>query len=132
MSATKWFPPGSGSVQGCHITTLLSDGRLLFVGGSMNNGNPQDPIPRTVKVFNRFTNSWALVADINIGRWYPGIVRLPDERMLIIGGEQNGAPGRTNTCEIYNPVTNTWTMTGSFALPTEIPPSFLLYTGEVF
>lgn len=132
MSATKWFPPGSGSVQGCHITTLLTDGRLLFVGGSMNNGNPRDPIPRTVKVFNRFTNSWAQVAQINIGRWYPGIVRLPDERLLVVGGELDGPTGRTNTCEIYDPVANTWTMTGSFNLPTEIPPTFMLYTGEVF
>ena len=132
VSATKWFPPGSGSVQGCHVTTLLTDGRLLFVGGSMNNGNPQDPIPRTVKVFNRFTNSWAQVAQINIGRWYPGIVRLPDERLLVVGGELDGPTGRTNTCEIYDPVANTWTMTGSFNLPTEIPPTFILYTGEVF
>lgn len=132
VSATKWFPPGSGSVQGCHVTTLLTDGRLLFVGGSMNNGNPQDPIPRTVKVFDRFTNTWAQVAQINIGRWYPGIVRLPDERILIVGGELDGPTGRTNTCEIYDPVANTWTMTGSFNLPTEIPPTFMLYTGEVF
>ena len=34
------------------------------------------------------------------------------------------APGGTPT--------NTWTMTGSFNLPTEVPPTFLLYTGEVF
>lgn len=132
VSLSKWFPPGSGSVQGCHVTTLLTDGRLLFVGGSMNNGNPQDPIPRTVKVFNRFTNAWAQVAQINIGRWYPGIVRLPDERILIVGGELDGPTGRTNTCEIYDPVANTWTMTGAFSLPTEIPPTFMLYTGEVF
>ena len=64
----------------------------------MNNGNPQDPIPRTVKVFNRFINSWAQVAQINIGRWYPGIVRLPDERLLVVGGELDGPTGRTNTC----------------------------------
>ena len=132
VSAFKWFPPGSGSVQGCHVTSLLSDGRLLFVGGSMNNGNPQDPIPRTVKVFNRFINSWAQVAQINIGRWYPGIVRLPDERLLVVGGELDGPTGRTNTCEIYDPVANTWTMTGSFNLPTEITPTFMLYTGEFF
>lgn len=132
VSATKWFPPGSGAVQGCHVTSLLSDGRLLFVGGSMNNGNPQDPIPRTVKAFNRFTNSWSQVEPINIGRWYPGIVRLPDERILIVGGELDGPTGRTNSCEIYDPVANSWTMTGSFNLPTEVPPTFMLYTGEVF
>jgi hypothetical protein len=52
--------------------------------------------------------------------------------MLILGGELNDPGfGRTNTCEVYDPVTNTWTMTGSFNLPTEIPPAVVLFTGEV-
>jgi len=60
-------------------------------------------------------------------------VRLPDERLLlVVGGELDGPSGRTNTCEIYDPLANTWTMTGSFNLPTEIPPTFMLYTDEVF
>ena len=72
------------------------------------------------------------VAQINIGRWYPGIVRLPDEHLLVVGGEPDGPTGPTNKCEIYDPVANTWTTTGSFNLATKPPPPFILYSGEVF
>src|SRR4030095_13678847 len=58
LSQTRWFPPGSGSEQGCHVTTMLTNGHLFVVGGSMG-GNPQDPIPRTVKLYNRTTNAWS-------------------------------------------------------------------------
>ena len=53
-------------------------------------------------------------------------------RLLILGGELNNPGyGRTNGCEIYDPRSNSWTNTGSFNLPTEIPPAILLYTGEM-
>jgi hypothetical protein len=127
----KWLPPGSGSAQGCHIPTLLTDGRLLLAGGS-DGGNPQDPVVRTVKVYDRVTNSWAQLRPMNIGRWYPGIVRLPDERLMVLGGELDDSGfGRTDSCEIYDPVNNTWTLTSPFDLPTEIPPTVVLRTGEV-
>ena len=132
VSRTKWLPPSSGTAQGCHIPTLLSDGRLLLAGGSAG-GNPQDPVLRTVKLYQRVTNNWTLLTPMNIGRWYPGIVRLPDERLMILGGELDTSGfGRTDTCEIYNPATNLWTLTGSFDLPTEIPPTVVLRTGEIF
>lgn len=132
LSGTKWLPPGSGSPQGCHIPTLLTDGRVLLAGGSAG-GNPQDPVLKTVKLYQRVTNNWTLLNPMNIGRWYPGIVRLPDERLMVLGGELDTSGfGRTNTCEIYNPANNTWTLTGSFNLPTEIPPTVVLRTGEVF
>ena len=131
VSSTKWLPPGSGSAQGCHIPTLLTDGRVLLAGGSAG-GNPQDPVLKTVKLYQRVTNNWTLVAPMNIGRWYPGIVRLPDERLMVLGGELDTSGfGRTDTCEIYNQTTNSWTMTGPFDLPTEIPPAVVLRTGEV-
>ncbi len=130
-SRTKWLPPGSGSAQGCHIPTLLSDGRLLLAGGSAG-GNPQDPVVKTVKLYQRVTNNWTQLTPMKIGRWYPGIVRLPDERLMVLGGELDTSGfGRTDTCEIYNPANNTWTLTGSFDLPTEIPPTVVLRTGEI-
>lgn len=130
-SRTKWLPPSSGSAQGCHIPTLLTNGRLLLAGGSAG-GNPDNPVVKTVKLYQRETNNWTQLTPMNIGRWYPGIVRLPDERLMVVGGELNDPGfGRTNTCEIYNPANNTWTLTGAFDLPTEIPPTVVLRTGEV-
>ena len=131
VSGLKWYPPDSLSAQGCHTTTLNTDGGLFLTGGSMG-GNPQDPVVKIAKTYMRNTNVWLRKADMNVGRWYPGLVRLPDERLLILGGELNNPGyGRTNGCELYDPRSNSWTFTGSFNLPTEIPPALLLFTGEV-
>jgi hypothetical protein len=130
VSGQKWYPPDSLSAQGCHTTTMNTDGGMFLVGGSMG-GNPQDPVVKIAKSYYRNTNVWARHADMATGRWYPGLVRLPDERLLILGGELDGPPRRTNGCEIYNPRLNTWTNTGSFNRATEIPPTVTLYTGEV-
>ena len=131
VSGTKWYPPDSLTAQGCHTTTLNTEGGMFLVGGSMG-GNPQDPVVKIAKTYMRNTNVWVRKADMNVGRWYPGLVRLPDERLLILGGELNNPGfGRTNGCELYDPRSNSWTFTGSFNLPTEIPPALLLFTGEV-
>lgn len=131
VTAQKWYPPDSLTAQGCHTTTLNTDGGMFLVGGSMG-GNPQDPVVKIAKSYYRNTNVWARHADMFVGRWYPGLVRLPDERLLILGGELNDPGyGRTNGCEIYNPRSNSWVATGPFNLPTEIPPAVVLYTGEV-
>lgn len=130
VSRLKWYPPDSLSAQGCHMVTLNTDGGMFLVGGSMG-GNPQDPVVKIAKSYWRNTNAWVRNADMITGRWYPGLVRLADERLLILGGELNGPAARTNGCEIYDPISNTWSNTGSFNLPTEIPPALLLYSGEV-
>ncbi|MDB6111266.1 MAG: hypothetical protein JWR69_3016 [Pedosphaera sp.] len=131
VAALKWYPPDSGSAQGCHMVTLNTSGALMFCGGSMG-GNPLDPVVKTVKTFWRSTNAWVRMADMNVARWYAGLVRLPDQRIMVMGGElDNPSYGRTNGCEIWNPSSNTWTLTGSFNLPTEIAPAVVLYTGEV-
>ena len=131
VSGLKWFPTDSLASQGCHMVSVNTDGGLFFVGGSIG-GNPLDPVVKIAKTYWRNTNSWVRNADMNTARWYAGMVRLPDERLLVMGGELDfPSYGRTNGCEIYNPRSNSWTITGSFDLPTEIPPAVLLYTGEV-
>lgn len=130
VSRLKWFPPTSGSGQGCHIPTLNTDGALFLAGGS-EDGYPQGLVVRTVKDYWRSTNSWTRLADMNVPRWYPGIVRLADERLMVLGGEQNGSPGRTAACEIYDSRTRRWTNAAPFALPSEITPTVLLYNGEL-
>lgn len=130
VTAAKWYPPDSGTAQGCHTTTLNTDGGMFLVGGSMG-GNPQDPVVKIAKTYGRALNTWTTNADMFVGRWYPGLVRLADERLLILGGELDGPARRTNGCEIYNIRSNSWSFTGSFNLPTEIPPALLLYSGEV-
>ena len=67
VAGLKWYPPNSGSAQGCHMVTLNSVGALMFCGGSMG-GNPLDPVVKTVKHYWRNTNSWVQMADMKVAR----------------------------------------------------------------
>lgn len=122
----------SPSSQGCHMQTVLSDGRILFVGGQ----DPDDPGSFTngipyVKTYDPVEDSWDTLPDLNEPRWYPTLVRLADERMLACGGGQPPDASRTETCEIWDPDSEEWTPTDSLENPTEYSPSVLLLTGEV-
>ncbi len=128
-TGAKTFPPSSPSQQGCHIPTLLADGRLMFIGGQ-NTGDFRDAV-KTAKTYNFTNNGWALLPDMYEERWYPGLARLADGRLLLMGGGQRPNAQRTPTCEIYDPVTNSWARTGSMSNPSDYPPAVLLMSGKV-
>ena len=58
--------------------------------------------------------SWSRLADSNQDRLYFASAVLADGRVIVCGGEYSDASGSfsqddTNTCEIYDPVANSWT-----------------------
>jgi galactose oxidase-like protein/Kelch motif protein len=64
---------------------------------------------------------------MNVARGRHAAVRLADDRVLVVAGNPyNAASG-----EIYNPATNTWTLTGSLNVPRNYPTAVLLNTGQV-
>lgn len=128
----KTYPAPSPSSQGCHMSSVLSDGRVIFIGGQAR----EDPAAfteavATVKVFDPDTSTWEVLPDMNEQRWYPTVIRLADERLLACGGGQRPDARRTAACEIFDPDTRGWTVTGALDQPTEYSPSALLYTGDV-
>lgn len=128
----KTFPGASSSSQGCHMSSLLSDGRVIFIGGQARDEPAAfTEAVATVKVFDPASSNWDLLPDMNEQRWYPTVIRLADERLLACGGGQRPDATRTAACEIFDPDTRDWTVTGSLDQPTEYSPSALLYTGEV-
>jgi len=133
-TGVKTFPAGSGSPQGCMSSTVLQDGRIIMIGGQ----TPTDPGSFTnaipwVKAYTPSTNSWQQLPNMQlpVGRWYPGLARLADSSLLVMGGGTAPAAARTDTCERFNLVTQTWSYTGSMLNPCEFSPSALLHTGKV-
>lgn len=128
------FAAGSGLGQGCMNITLLPDGRPIFVGGQPGDdpGSFRDAV-RYVKAYDPIANSWQRFADLlnPTGRWYPGMARLADGSLLVMGGGTRPDATRTDTCERLNLSTMTWSYTGSMLNPCEFSPSALLHTGEV-
>ena len=134
VTGAKAFPSGSGLPSGCMNGSLLSDGTVIFAGGQ-NGDQPGDFVNAVpwVKNFTPVSDTWQRLADLQHapGRWYPGMTRLSDGSLLVMGGGQCCNAARTNTAERFNLTTRTWTYTGSMINPAEFPPSALLYTGEV-
>jgi len=130
-TGAKFIPRGSGSAQGCHATTVLLDGRVLFVGGQDGEdpGTFRRGVP-WVKAYDPATDTWERWPDLNVPRWYPTITRLPDGRLLVTGGGMPPDAARTDTAEIYDPVTRRSTLTGRMLSPAEFGPSALLFDGR--
>lgn len=133
ITGQKSFPSGSGSSQGCSSGAVLAGGRLLWAGGQ----SPSDPgsfqnAIRWVKTWEPVAG-WTLLPDLvhPTGRWYPGLARLADGALLVMGGGTAPSAQRTETCERFDLATETWSSTGSMLNPSEFTPSALLHDGRV-
>jgi hypothetical protein len=65
--------------------------------------------PATASAINPV--SFSQVGNLTSNREYPGAARLPDGRVLVVGGN-NGA-ARLNTAEVFDPSTNTFSLLGA-------------------
>ena len=99
-----------------HQAQLLDDGRVLLIGGTGVGGVGLD----SCEIFDPATNTISLAAPMSTPRLAFASSKLPDGRVLVSGGyvdfsnalfdfisTMNGAQ---DTAEIYDPVTDTWTV----------------------
>lgn len=114
----------------CGGHSFLSDGRLMFAGGTLR----YDPFygSQAALLFDPSTQQWTKAASMNSGRWYPTVVTLGDGRVLALSGtDEVGILDRYP--EIYDPTTNNWTFftqqTSAFDLYAHL---FLLQDGKLF
>jgi hypothetical protein len=74
----------------CH----LPNGCVLVVGGTLwyqeGPGTPADPLEleglNASRFFDYKLNKWVQTNDMNIGRWYPAVIPLPNGDPLVMGG----------------------------------------------
>jgi hypothetical protein len=130
VTSQKTLPASSNLEQGCMNVTLLEDGSAILIGGQ-DSGNFRDAT-RMVKTWSA-ANGWRRIADLlhTRGRWYPGLARLADGDLLVIGGGQRPDASRTNTCEIFDQLAGAWRFVAPVAQPVEFPPCALLHGGSV-
>jgi hypothetical protein len=97
-----WVTTGSLNVgRAGHTATLLSDGKVLVVGGTDSSGVESE-------LYDPTANTWTLTGSLKFGRWGHTATELSDGKVLVVGG----AAGYTLNAELYDPVTGTWTLTG--------------------
>lgn len=97
-TATGALPNHTGGVN--HAMTVLADGRVLAVGGSMDTDGYAD-----TAIYTPSTNQWQAAAPMANGRSFHTATLLQDGRVLVVGGTQVNVNWSS---EIYAPSTNTW------------------------
>ncbi|MEK2646228.1 kelch repeat-containing protein [Bdellovibrio sp. BCCA] len=119
-----------------HTATALQDGKVLIVGGAINNSVSTTCL-NTAALYDPTSNTWSAAASLVTGRCYHSATLLSDGRVMVIGGrtENSLALGISNylsTAEIYNPATNTWTAAASMTTNRGYHSAILLKNGKVF
>ena len=110
---------------GWPTATLLPDGGVLVTGG--------DTEPRCVEIYDPETAVFSRVGDLNADHWWHTATLLRDGRVVIAGGNkrQDDASVSQAVAEIYDPVTQSFSLTGSLKLDRQEHTAILLPSGKV-
>jgi N-acetylneuraminic acid mutarotase len=94
-----------------HTATLLPNGLVLVAGGTGENNGAL----ASSELYNPASGTWNSTGSMHVGRVSARSVLLPNGMVLTMGGcvSNDCLSSTTRSAEIYNPVTGTWTVTGS-------------------
>ena len=117
--ADRWSDAGFVSPGPGASTAVLADGRVLLAGGV--------PSARAL-IYNPETGELRQAPPMHRARLAPVLTVLPDGRVLAAGGVMGGA---TRNAEIYDPATDSWTLTGATVADRQGARAVLLNNGMV-
>jgi len=104
--AGTWTPLTNSPPGGPGVMLLLTDGSVMAQAGGGNGWYRLKP-----DIHGSYVNgTWTTLASMHDTRLYNSLQVLKDGRVFVAGGEY-GTGGKTS--EVYDPVSNTWTLTPS-------------------
>ena len=121
------------SLRALFTATLLNDGRPLMVGGVVTGGGETD----TAETYDPVAGTFKFTSGLlNIGRKRHRASLLNDGSVLITGGTilangQGGGDRTTETAELFDPVTETFSNVGNMSVTRSDHDSVLLADGTV-
>jgi hypothetical protein len=138
-SITSQITAGQRMIEGrwMHTATLLTDGRVLIVGGRSNNCTVNCPFfaLNTAEIFDPATGLFTATSPLNIARFGHTATRLRDGRVLIVGGQTTDALATDGvpvpTVEMFDPVTGRFTVGGNLVLARSSHTATMLNNGKI-
>jgi hypothetical protein len=112
--------------RGYHSAAVLSDGRVLILGGLSNSGK----FLATAEVYDPATRVFTRVGDMTGPRWEATATPLLDGRVLVVGGRADGG-NSIATAELFDPGTGKFSATGSLAVARRGHAAVRLADGRV-
>lgn len=124
-----------------HTATRLANGKVLVAGGYTNpasSANAQ-PVLTSAELYDPATGTWSPTGSMATRRALHVAQLLPNGKVLVAGGRTcNGPPPltcnstfTTNTAELYDPATGTWTPTSNMNNNRTTTSAVLLPDGRV-
>lgn len=150
--ATSAFTPAPSmsAPRAGHAMTLLDDGRVLVSGGVADWQNAGvafiaalNTAQNTAEVFDPVTNTWTSLPVMASKRLGHRQTKLQDGRVLVTSGIRGGygganpwgggqIPQYTTSCELFDPITNTFTATGALTHTVQILTLVQTFNGRAF
>ena len=123
----QWASTGTmQSARELNAQALLSNGKVLSIGGVDNNGNPL----ASSELYSSSSGKWALTGSMSQARQvFPAVV-LSNKKVLVSGGL--GASGTVlAAAELYDPTTGAWSSAGSLSVARFAHTATVLQNGKV-
>ena len=132
--SSTWTPTGAMNVGREYQTaTLLNNGTVLVVGGASGSGVADEEIydPKATGCGAGISGCWTTVASLPQPLEGQTATLLPSGKVLVAGGDPQGANTEVASALVYDPVANTWTSVGSMAQARAFGTATLLQNGTV-
>ncbi|CAF1412186.1 unnamed protein product [Adineta steineri] len=102
----SWIPLSSSmtQVRAYHAAVLSNDGTVLIAGGGSGTPNAYS----SAEIYNATTQNFIAVGSMQYRRGGLTLTLLPSGKVLAIGGADWTSDTYPLVCELYDPVTRTW------------------------
>jgi N-acetylneuraminic acid mutarotase len=117
-----------------HTITVLSDGKLLVTGGF----NYAHHYWADCEVYDPKSDKWTPIASMTTARAAHTATLLPSGKILVTGGASGDSMFEAlASCEVYDPVSNTWVSVADMStlrlqhVATLLPSHKILVTGGI-
>jgi N-acetylneuraminic acid mutarotase len=101
-----------------YTATAILNGKIYVIGGMLESGGAV--ITNQVEAYDTITNTWSTVAPLNTQRAYVA-ASTANGKIYVFGGRTDASCGscQTNTVEMYDASTNTWSYVASMPEPRQ-------------